>query len=192
MHVRMLASITNKMLNFSRRKKREVAAALTSILEVLLAELLGDAVVAPAGAVAVVVVAPAASAAPYRPPREPRSRLGVGGGVGEGGPGRRRRGGGAAQRERHGRPPSLARCWVWWYDPDNWPVFFFFSCEVFNWGGLRANWAYCCPACVRNCGNSYMSPVGFMLFSGQQSWPRPMTLVASTAVSPKRRGSSVW
>jgi len=72
--------------------------ALTSILEVLLAELLGDVVVALAeSAVAVVAVAPPAGG---RPPREP-PRRGRGGRRQEWAPG----GGGggrAAQRERHG------------------------------------------------------------------------------------------
>ena len=72
--------------------------ALTSILEVLLAELLGDVVVvlAESDTVAVVVVAPAGG---WRPPREPRRRDRGGGGQ-EGAPGGG--GGGAAQRERHG------------------------------------------------------------------------------------------
>lgn len=76
---------------------------LTSILEVLLAELLGDVVVALAeSAVAVVAVAPPACG---RPPREPprRSR---GGRRQEGAPGGGGRGG-AAQRERHGRPGEV-------------------------------------------------------------------------------------
>lgn len=72
--------------------------ALTSILEVLLAELLGDVVVvlAESAAVAVVVVAPEGG---VRPPWEPRLRDRGGGGQ-EGAPGGG--GGGAAQRERHG------------------------------------------------------------------------------------------
>ena len=78
--------------------------ALTSILEVLLAELLGDVVVvlAESDTVAVVVVAPAGG---WRPPREPRRRDRGGGGQ-EGAPGGG--GGGAAQRERHGERS------VWW------------------------------------------------------------------------------
>jgi hypothetical protein len=77
---------------------------LTSILEVLLAELLGDVVVvlAVSDAVAVVVVAPAGGG---RPPREPRRRDRGGGGQ-ERAPGGG--GGGAAQRERHGERS------VWW------------------------------------------------------------------------------
>jgi hypothetical protein len=78
-----------------RGRGGERERGLTSILEVLLAELLGDVVAVlaeAAGAVAVVVVAAAAAG---RPPRRWAGR----GRWQEGGPGR---GGGAAQGERHG------------------------------------------------------------------------------------------